>query len=153
MDDLTPAAWKGRCVVTSPGDMTWVRLVAGPDTQPADGIYNGRIVGFAPGTQAIGSGPDSPGMLLGIHGYPQPSPAGSGAALDFVMQGPLPPAAVDFIRNIPAGGWVDTTARQVMRQQVRRLVLDGYAVADALDVARLIHDAAVTNERQLPEAP
>src|SRR5215212_7084078 len=137
--------------MTAPlSSLTFVRLVAGPDTQSGDVQYDGRIVGFPAGSQDIGSGPDSPGRLFGINGYPQPSAAGTGVTVDFVMQGPLPPAVVEAIRQIPDRGWVDTTARQQVRQQVRRLIVAGLPAADAVDVANIIHDAGVTNERALP---
>lgn len=139
--------------MTSPEGLTWIRLVTGPDTQPGNEQYNGRIIGFPAGGQNIGSGPDSPGQLYGIHGYPTPSAAGSGVAVDFVMTGPLPPAVVDAIRQIPDGGWVDTTARQLVRQQVRRLILAAVPSADALDVATIVHDAAVANERAARALP
>lgn len=131
--------------MTAPEQYTSVKLVVGPDTQESDLPRAGQIILVPPG-YPLGSGQSSPSRLDGIYGWTQVN-AGQ---LEWVMSSILDAATVQFIRQIPPTGWGDTTARQVYRQQVRRMLQLGVGNADARDIARLLYLAAAANESMPP---
>jgi hypothetical protein len=134
--------------MTTPLPTGWreITLVEGPDTIDSDRPRIGTVV-IVPPDYPLGSGRGNPGRLLGIYGWTQTGPGGR---LEWVMSSVLDAATVDYIRDIPPGGWVDTTARATYRQQIRRLITAGMTAADARDLARTLYLAARTNENATP---
>lgn len=131
--------------MTTPGEYTPIRLVAGPDTQETDAPLAGQIVLLPPG-YPLGSGPANPSRVLGIYGWTQ---IAAGGELQWLMGSILDTATVDFVRNIPPGGWIDPTQRTVYRQAVRALIQSGWTAADARTLAQNLYLAAKANEDAL----
>jgi hypothetical protein len=133
---------------TPPEGYTRIRMVAGPDTQEDDLHWAGQIVVVPPG-YPLGSGSGSPSRLLNVYGWTQ---TGADGHQEWLMGSPLGSATVEFIRNIPARGWLDTTQRAVYRQQGRRLILLGVPDAEVREILNLLYDAAAANEAALNAA-
>lgn len=134
----------------TPETLTWLTLVAGPDTQPNHTQFAGRIVGVPAGTD-LGSGPTSPGRVFGVYGYPRPAQnPESVTALEWVLSSSLPAAAKAFIDGLPATGWLDADARTSYETIGRALIERGIPMADVGTVVRTLHDAAVANADAAP---
>lgn len=136
--------------MTSPlGTFVDVMLVADADTPAESQPFAGQHLWLPPEyLTAVGSGPSNPGYLLGIRGYMRTASTGQ---REWLMTNVLSPTTVAAVRDIPGGlGWVDTTARQVYRQQARRLIEAGMAQADTVDVLQRLYNAAVANRNATP---
>lgn len=122
-----------------------VTFVATADTPAVSQPYAGKVISIPPEyLTVIGSGPSSPGKLLGVRGYMQTN-ATTGAR-EWVMTDVLDTATRDAIRTIPPGGWVNLDARQVYRQQARRMIESwNVPTADVIDVEQKLYAAAVLN--------
>jgi hypothetical protein len=137
--------------MTSPNELTWMQLTAGPDTQPDHQAYAGRIIGVPPGTD-VGSGPTAPGRILGVYGYPVANPPGSPVPMNWVMTSSLPGAAKDYIHNIPDTGWLDTDSEEVYRSMARALIEFPVPMAQVGELLTALWTAAVLNERAAVQA-
>jgi hypothetical protein len=123
---------------------TIVELTAGPDTQPEHMNLDGMLMALPVGTD-IGSGPTSPGKIMGVYGYPDG--LGGSGKLRWVMSSSLPTVAKSYIHSIPDTGWVDTESETAVRNIGRALIERGIPMADVGTVLTTVHNAAVTNER------
>ena len=127
-----------------PLNVTPVRFVAGPDAQPADAGMAGQIV-LVPEGYPLGSGPTSPGRLLGVYGWTQVNPTGD-PQLEWLMGSLFDTATVAAFNAIPPDGWRDPAQRTVYRQMGVRLIEAGIAVADVRNLLRVLYRAAKANE-------
>jgi hypothetical protein len=126
--------------------LQWIKLVADVNTNVADAeTYAGKIVGIRPEDIAtLGSGPDSPGKLFGVRGYPR---SGGLTGTEFVMLPNVEPITARFIATIPPeGAWKLVASRQVYRNAAD-ILIDTYGVpAGAVRTAlKSLYDAAVAN--------
>lgn len=87
--------------MTQPADLIWATIVQGPDPIPAAWQqYIGRTVGLPQeGWLAISTDPANPSKFRGVIGYRR---AGVGGDNEIVLVPPLPVAAQNFIRDLPA---------------------------------------------------
>lgn len=132
--------------MTLPGTfdaLTWVALVADADT-PAESLpLNGRVVGLHPGDMAgMGSGPDNPGALFGVRGFPR---AGGPTGTEFVMVARIPATIVAAFRTIPGPqGWIVDASRATFAG-IGRALIDTHGLAPSLVLGALtdMYNAAV----------
>lgn len=128
--------------MTAPAGWIKVRMVNGPDTPPADQVWNGTIV-VVPSDYPIGSGESSPGVLLGVRGYTRP--AAGDPPLEFVMAPLITAATVQTVNRIPGTQeWQDLTRRQVFYDIGLQMVNLGHGptVAETLYVLTNLFNAA-----------
>lgn len=134
--------------LTSFVDVTFVAIA---ETPTANLQYDGKMFWFPPEyLSAIGSGPTNPNYIMGVRGYMQTN-ATTGRR-EWVMTNLLDQATRDAIRDIPGGlGWVNTNARQVYRDQARRMITSwNVPTADIVNIEKLLYDAAVLNDNTVP---
>jgi hypothetical protein len=132
--------------MTLPGafsSLQWVAMVADADT-PAESLpLNGRVVGLRPAdTAGMGSGPDNPGELFGVRGYPR---AGGPTGTEFLMVAKIPAATVAAFNVIPGPqGWIVPASRTTFAN-VGRALIDTYDLAPSLVLGALgdLYGAAV----------
>ena len=124
---------------------TYVRLVAGPDTQPDHVGLDDVIMSIPEGTD-VGSGPTAPGKIMGVYGYPDGTDPVSGK-LRWVMSSSLPTVAKAFIHSMPDTGWLDAASETAVRNIAQSMIERGIPMNDVGTVLTTIHNAAVTNER------
>lgn len=97
--------------MTVPTGWTKLRMVAGPDTPPADMVWVNTVV-VVPGDYPIGSGESSPGTLLGVRGFTRP--VAGDPPLEFVMAPLITASTVQTVNQIPGmQEWADLAQRQV----------------------------------------
>src|SRR5688572_21208780 len=125
------------------GALTWVAMVADDDT-PAESLpLNGRIVGLRPADIAgMGSGPDNPGELGGVRGFPR---TGGPTGTEFLMTPKIPAAIVAAFTTIPGPqGWLVPASRQAFAT-VGRALIDTHDLPPSLVLGALgdLYAAAV----------
>lgn len=132
--------------MTLPGTfntLTWVAMVADADT-PAESLpLNGRVVGLHPAdTAGMGSGPDNPGKLFGVRGYPR---SGGPTGTEYVMVPTIPAAVVAAFNVIPGPqGWIMPASKATFAN-VGVALIDTYGIAASLVLGALgdMYNAAV----------
>lgn len=131
--------------MTAPAEWIKLRMVSGPDTAPADLVWNGTVV-VVLSDYPIGSGEGSPGVLLGVRGFTRP--AAGDPPLEFVMTSLITPATVQTVNQIPgAQEWTDLAQRQVFYNVGRAMVnlIEANrppSVAETVQVLTLLFGAA-----------
>lgn len=124
---------------------TFVELTAGPDTLPAHIGLDGVLMAIPAGTD-IGSGPTSPGRIMGVYGYPWNVNPATGK-LRWVMSSSLPTVAKSFVHQLPDTGWLDAASEAAVRNIAKSMIERGIPMNDVGTVLTTVHNAAVTNER------
>lgn len=104
-----------------------VQMIANADTPASSLPYANLVVVLVDADMAsLGSGPDNPGQLLGVWGYPTGTVIIDGVTVtQYLMTNALDDVTRDFIRDIPGvTGWKDINQRAVYRQTARQLIRD-----------------------------
>lgn len=132
--------------MTLPGafsTLQWVSLVADADTPAESAPLAGRVVGLRPAdTAGMGSGPDNPGELFGVRGYPR---AGGPTGTEYVMVPKIPAAIVAAFTTIPGPqGWIVPASRTTFAN-IGRALIDTHGIPASLVLGALgdLYGAAV----------
>lgn len=135
--------------MAQPNTLVLVDITVGAD-MPA-GSYtalNGRTIAFRPeDVNNVGSGPDVPGVLMGIRGYRTNANPGSPAQFGFIFTGEFSQTTLTAFLAIPGqDGWSSGAARNQFRNALTQLV-DQYQVPlnAALEFGRVLYAATKTD--------
>jgi hypothetical protein len=127
-----------------PGGRQYVRLVANAETPAELQVLNGVILALLPADLAgMGSGPDNPGVLLGLKGYPVP---GGPVGTDYLMVPAIPASVIAAFNVIPGSqGWIVPAARDDFAG-IGVALINTYGINASLVLGALttMYNAAVT---------
>lgn len=89
------------------GSLGYIQIVTNAESPPETAVLNGAIIGLRSSDvawQEMGSGPDNPGSLFGVHGYPI---AGGPTGQQFLATPQISAATRQQFEQIPGGtGWL-----------------------------------------------
>lgn len=117
------------------GSLTHIEMVADADTPAEYQPLNGRLVSLRPAdTAGMGSGPDAPGELLGVRGYPR---SGGPTGTQFLMTALIPASIIAAFNTIPGPqGWQVQASRQGFAQ-VGQALITTYGASPSLTLQTL----------------
>lgn len=101
--------------------LTWVTMVADAETPPESLPLNGHSVGLrAADLTVMGSGPDNPGSIGDVRGYPRP---GGPFGMEYLMT-PVVPASIRAAFDVVPGpqGWQVPASRQTFANIGQQLI-------------------------------
>lgn len=126
-------------------ELVWVTLVAGTDTPAETAGYVGRVVGIEP--DKLAKLQAEPGKILGVvHGHYRASNNGH----EWVI-GPASDPLVRVVNRLPgAGGWVDTSARDVWQAAVTQLRTLGLPPGQVQSLLQSLYRAALADRNARP---
>ncbi len=108
--------------MTQPADLIWITVVAGPDPIPAAWQpYVGKELGLPQEIWLqVSSDPANPSRVRGVTAYRRAGTTGD----ELVLVPPLPVAAQQFIRDLPAPQTWPAGEEAKMLEVARRLAFD-----------------------------